>query len=34
MLKLEQGPKLRFVDQKLFIENGGKRYDLRGHRLH
>ena len=33
-VNMEQGPKLRFVDQKLFIENGGKRYDLRGHRLH
>ena len=33
-VNMEQGPKLRFADQKLFIENGGKRYDLRGHRLH
>ena len=33
-VNVEKGPKLRFGDQMLFIENGGKRYDLRGHRLH
>ena len=29
-----QGPKLRFDDQKLYVEMGDKRFDLRGHRLH
>lgn len=29
-----QSPRLRFADQKLYVEMGGKRFDLRGHRLH
>lgn len=33
-VRAEQGPKLRFVDQMLYVEMGGKRFDLRGHRLH
>lgn len=33
-VRAEQGPKLRFGDQKLYVEMGGKRFDLRGHRLH
>ena len=30
---LSGAPRLRFADQKVFVENKGKRYDLRGHRL-
>jgi endoglucanase len=26
-------PRLRFDDQKLFVEKGGKRFDLKGHRI-
>ena len=33
-VRAEQGPKLRFGDQKLYVEMGDKRFDLRGHRLH
>ncbi len=33
-VRAEQGPKLRFGDQMLYVEMGGKRFDLRGHRLH
>ena len=33
-VRAEQGPKLRFGDQMLYIEMGDKRFDLRGHRLH
>ena len=33
-VRAEQGPKLRFGDQMLYIEMGEKRFDLRGHRLH
>lgn len=29
-----QSPRLRFADQKLYVEMGDKRFDLRGHRLH
>ena len=30
----EQGPRLRFADQMLYVEKNGKRFDLKGHRLH
>ena len=30
---VEQAPRLRFVDQKLFIEKNGKRFNLNGHRI-
>ena len=30
---LEQAPRLRFADQKLFIEKNGKRFNLNGHRI-
>lgn len=33
-VRAEQGPKLRFGDQMLYVEMGDKRFDLRGHRLH
>lgn len=33
-VRAEQGPKLRFGDQKLYVEMGDKRFDLRGYRLH
>lgn len=33
-IRAEQGPKLRFGDQMLYVEMGDKRFDLRGHRLH
>lgn len=33
-VRTEQGPKLRFGDQMLYVEMGEKRFDLRGHRLH
>ena len=29
----EKAPRLRFADQKLFIEKSGKRFDLKGHRI-
>ena len=30
---VKQGPQLRFVDQKLYVENNGKRFNLNGHRI-
>ena len=30
---VKQGPKLRFVDQKLYVEKNGKRFDMTGHRI-
>ena len=30
---VETAPRLRFDDQKVFIENNGKRFDLKGHRF-
>lgn len=33
-LNAEQGPRLRFADQMLYVEKNGKRFDLKGHRLH
>ena len=29
--KVEHAPSLRFVDQKVFVEKNGKRFDLKGH---
>lgn len=29
----KQGPQLRFVDQKLYVEMNGKRFNLNGHRI-
>ena len=29
----KQGPQLRFVDQKLYVENNGKRFNLKGHQV-
>ena len=30
---VKQGPQLRFVDQKLYVEVGGKRFNLKGHQI-
>jgi endoglucanase len=30
---VKQGPQLRFVDQKLYVEKNGKRFNLKGHRV-
>lgn len=30
---VKQGPQLRFVDQKLYVESNGKRFNLNGHRI-
>ena len=31
---VESAPRLRFGDQMLYVEKNGKRFDLKGHRLH
>ena len=30
---VKQGPQLRFVDQKLYVEMNGKRFNLKGHQV-
>ena len=30
---VKQGPQLRFADQKLYVEVGGKRFNLKGHQI-
>ena len=32
-MKANDGVRLRFADQKVFIEKSGKRFDLKGHRM-